>query len=81
LKEVVEYFNEGISENPTVPASQISGFIRPLGLTATEIDELVEFLAYGLFDPNLDRYVPVNTMSGNCFPNNDPLSTIEMGCN
>ncbi len=81
LKEVVEYFNNGVSENPEVPASQITTFMRPLGLNAQEIDDLVEFLANGLFDPEMDRYVPANTMSGNCFPNNDPLSRIEMGCN
>jgi len=81
LREVVEYFNEGVPENPLVPASQISGFLRPLGLTAQEMDDLAEFLANGLFDPEMDRYVPASVMSGNCFPNNDFLSKIEMGCN
>ena len=81
LKEVVEYFNAGVPENPEVPASQITGFMRPLGLTPQEIDDLVEFLANGLYDPELERYQPSVTMSGNCFPNNDPLSRIEMGCN
>lgn len=81
LREVVEYFNRGIPENPNVPASQISGFFRPLGLTDAEVDDLTEFLANGLFDPNMDRYVPASVMSGNCFPNNDPLSRVEMGCN
>jgi cytochrome c peroxidase len=81
LREVVEYFNNGIPENSEVPASQISGFFRPLGLTNNEIDDLVEFLENGLFDPNLQRYAPTVTMSGNCFPNNDALSRIEMGCN
>ena len=81
LREVVEYFNNAIPENPEVPASQISGFFRPLGLTEAEIDDLVEFLENGLFDPNLQRYAPTSTASGNCFPNNDALSQIEMGCN
>lgn len=81
LREVVEYFNNAIPENPEVPASQISGFFRPLGLTEAEIDDLVAFLEDGLFDPNLQRYAPTSTMSGNCFPNNDALSQIEMGCN
>lgn len=80
LKEVVEYFNNGVPENPEVPASQITGFFRPLGLSPLEIDELVEFLENGLHDPELERYAPVRTMSGNCFPNNDALSRIEMGC-
>lgn len=81
LREVVEYFNDGIPENPNVPKSQISGFFRPLGLTPEEMDDLVDFLENGLFDPELERYAPLQTMSGNCFPNNDPLSRIEMGCN
>ena len=81
LKEVVEYFNDGVPENSEVPSSQIAGFLRPLRLTEREMDDLVEFLANGLYDAEMDRYVPASTMSGNCFPNNDPLSRIEMGCN
>lgn len=81
LREVVEYFNQAVPENALVPAGQISGFFRPLGLTPGEIDDVVEFLENGLFDPQMNRYVPVSTLSQNCFPNNDPLSRIEMGCN
>lgn len=80
LREVVEYFNDAVPENPNVPASQISTFFRPLGLNNQEIDDLTEFLAHGLFDPNMERYAPQRVMSGNCFPNNDPLSRVEMGC-
>lgn len=80
LREVVEYFNNGIPENPDVPVGQIAPQFRPLGLTEQEIADLVEFLENGLYDPNLERYAPVQTMSGNCFPNNDPLSRVEMGC-
>lgn len=80
LREVVDYFNAGIPENPTVPASQIATQFRPLGLTEEEVTDLVEFLENGLFDPNLERYMPARTMSGNCFPNNDPLSQVEIGC-
>lgn len=81
LYEVVQYFNAGIPENPDVPASQIPSFFHPLHLTDSEVSDLVEFLANGLYDPNLVRYKPDFTMSGNCFPNNDALSKIEMGCN
>ncbi len=82
LREVVEYFNNGIPENPDVPAEQITPlFTTPLGLTEKEVDDLVEFLENGLYDPNLKRYAPDRTMSGNCFPNNDPLSRMDMGCN
>lgn len=81
LREVVEYFNAGIPENKDVPASQISSLFHPLNLSKQEVDDLTEFLENGLFDPNLERYAPQRVMSGNCFPNNDPASKREMGCN
>ncbi|MFN7119756.1 MAG: cytochrome-c peroxidase [Saprospiraceae bacterium] len=81
LREVVEYFNAGVPENPEVPASQISPLFHPLNLTAKEIDDLVEFLEDGLYDPDLQRYAPTKVLSGNCFPNNDPVSRTDMGCN
>lgn len=81
MREVVEYFNAGIPENPDVPASQISSLFRPLNLSKQEVDDLTEFLENGLFDPNLERYAPQRVMSGNCFPNNDPTSKKDMGCN
>ncbi|MCR9287177.1 MAG: c-type cytochrome [Bacteroidetes bacterium] len=80
LKEVVEYFNTGIPENPNVPQENIAAFFRPLNLTDEEIDDLVKFLAEGLYDRNVDRYAPEEVLSGNCFPNNDLLSRIESGC-
>lgn len=81
LREVVEYFNAGIPENPDVPTTQISSLFHPLNLSKQEVDDLTEFLENGLFDPKLDRYAPTRTMSGNCFPNNDPQSRKDMGCN
>lgn len=81
LEEVVEYFNAGVPENPRVPASQLSTYLRPLGLTDQEKSDLTEFLRNGLRDPNLERYVPDQVISGMCFPNNDILSRNDMGCN
>lgn len=81
LREVVEYFNAGIAENPDVPAGQISNLFKPLNLNKQEVDDLVEFLENGLFDPNLERYAPNKTKSGFCFPNNDQQSKLDMGCN
>ncbi|MBL7818682.1 MAG: hypothetical protein JNL70_27020 [Saprospiraceae bacterium] len=80
LEEVVEYFDRAVPENKEVPASQISPFFKPLNLTQREIKDLTEFLKNGLYDPNIDRYVPKSVMSGKCFPNNDPLSKSDMGC-
>lgn len=81
LRDMVEYFNAAIPENPDVPASQISAFFRPLNLTQKEVDDLTEFLEHGLYDPNMLRYAPTSTLSGNCFPNNDLQARVEMGCN
>ena len=81
LREVVEYFNLAIPENPDVPKSNIDRQFKPLGLTETEIDKLTEFLENGLFDPNLIRYKPVQVLSGNCLPNSDQQSKQDMGCN
>lgn len=80
LREVVEYFNEAIPENENVPDSQIASRFQPLHLSETEIDDLVSFLSDALYDPNLERYVPEYILSGNCFPNNDPFSRLDLGC-
>lgn len=80
IREVVEYFNQGVPENPEVPVSQIPSAFRPLGLTEAEIIDLTDFIENGLYDPDLLRYKPSATMSGNCFPNNDAQSQADMGC-
>jgi cytochrome c peroxidase len=81
LRDVVKYFNAGIPENTTVPLSQISKNFHPLGLTEEEVDDLTEFLENALYDANIERYAPNQVMSGNCFPNNDSQSKLDMGCN
>lgn len=80
LESLIEYFNNGVAENPRVPESQLSEFFHPLGLTDEEVSYLKSFLADGLYDPDLNRYVPDQTLSGNCFPNNDTQSRLEIGC-
>ncbi|MEM1123081.1 MAG: cytochrome c peroxidase [Bacteroidota bacterium] len=80
LRSVVSYFNAAKPENPNVPESQIARQFTPLGLSESEMDDLTAFLANGLRDPNLSRYVPVNLPSGNCFPNNDAVSRVDLGC-
>ncbi|MBK7695242.1 MAG: hypothetical protein IPI30_13230 [Saprospiraceae bacterium] len=81
LRDVVEYFNNGIPENPRVPKEQLHPFLQPLGLNPDEVTQLTAFLTNGLRDPNLLRYKPKRVLSGLCFPNNDPLSKEDMGCN
>ena len=80
LTEVVEYFNEGIPENTNVPFEQIARQFKSLDLTDQQVTDLTAFLETGLRDPNLQRYVPEQVLSGLCFPNNDLFSQIELGC-
>jgi len=80
LQEVVDYFNNGVPENPRVPQAQISPFFHPLNLSASEQADLEIFLRKGLRDPNLQRFVPDHLPSGFCFPNNDAESRRDIGC-
>ena len=80
LREVVEYFNDGIPENSSVPVEQIATQFHPLFMSEQEIDDLTEFLANGLYDETINRYVPDFVLSGNCFPNNDTASRQDIGC-
>lgn len=80
LREVVDYFNQGVPENDVVPKNQIARQLRPLNLTENEVNDLIAFLDNGLRDPDLQRYVPDHVLSGYCFPNNDLFSQIELGC-
>lgn len=80
LRAVVNYFNAGEPENERVPDAQISPYFHPLQLSETEKAALVEFLEHSLYDPNLERFEPEQVLSGNCFPNNDPLSREQLGC-
>jgi cytochrome c peroxidase len=81
LEAVVEYFDKAIPDNDRVPTSNISPYFHPLNLTEKEKADLVQFLETGLYDPHLERYVPDEVLSGNCFPNNDPISRDHLGCN
>jgi cytochrome c peroxidase len=80
LEDVVDYFDRAEPQNPRVPNRQIASQFKPLNLTDQEKADLVSFLKEGLRDPNLDRYVPDQVLSGNCFPNNDVRSQQDMGC-
>ena len=80
IRDVIAYKNAGIKENSNVPDSQLADDFRPLNLTDTEIDAITAFLSSALHDPNLLRYQPNSVKSGNCFPVNDDLSKIDLGC-
>ena len=80
LEEVIDYFDNAIPENDRVPAAQIAPNFQPLSLTGAEKADLLNFISNSLNDPNLERYVPDEVLSGNCIPNNDPFSKLDIGC-
>lgn len=80
VQEVVEYKNNGVTQSQEVPDTQLAEQFGTINLTNSEISDLTSFLENALRDPNLERYVPDAINSGNCFPNNDPQSRVDLGC-
>jgi len=82
VRDVVEYKINGVPQNAEVPVEQLARqFVNVQALTENQITNLTLFIENGLRDPNLDRYVPATVNSGFCFPNNDPTSKVDLGCN
>lgn len=70
LEDVLDYKINAISEHPMVTDDLMQ--LKPIeDLTDLEKNALLAFLKHGLRDPNLERYMPEELPSGNCFPNND----------
>lgn len=80
-RSIIAYKNAGIAENPNVPANKLSPMFVPLGLTEKEVDQIADFIDNALHDDNLVRYVPTSLPSGQCFPNADPQSIVDLNCN
>ena len=80
IKEMVAYFNNGIAENNRVPSQQLAAEFRPLGLSEQEVEQISAFIENALYDDDLKRYEPESLPTGNCFPNNDPLSKRHLRC-
>lgn len=81
IEEIIRYKNQAVPENKAVSDSQLSNEFKPLNLSDEEIYQLTTFIEHSLNDLQLERYLPSNVYSGNCFPNNDPMSKIDLGCN
>ena len=81
VREIISYKNEAAHENSDVSSNKLSSLFHPLNLTDEEVDLITLFVENSLYDPNLKRYQPVSLPSGNCFPNADSQSSIDMGCN
>lgn len=77
IAEVVEYKNDGVADKPN---ANLASEFAALNLTQDQQDDLVAFLTTGLYDANLDRYVPASLPSGLCTPHNDPVSRADLGC-
>jgi cytochrome c peroxidase len=80
IEEVIHYKNQAIPQRSDIPEQYLSPRFTPLGLSDEEVANIGQFINNALFDPNLDRYVPSFTLSGNCFPNNDVVSHIDLKC-
>jgi Di-haem cytochrome c peroxidase len=83
LRDVVEYFNAGVPQDPTAGAAPTlsSRFTNPrgpgtnkgLGLSAGQVDDLTEFLENGLYDPAFLKYDP-NSSTDSFQPNERDLT-------
>ena len=81
LKDVIEYKLNAEPENIRVSKNKMSYKLVKTTLTDTEKDQLISFLENALRDPSLERYKPDFVGSGLCYPNNDVVSQIDLGCN
>lgn len=80
IEEVVRYKLSNQLQDTNVPFSQIASEKGDAVLTEEEIQDLVSFLENSLYDSYLSRYVPESVLSGNCFPNADVQSKLDLGC-
>lgn len=81
LEDVIDYKIAAQTENINVAQDRLSEKFLPLNLSEEEKNQLILFLSKSLEDPDLTRYKPTSVPSGNCFPNADPQSIVELGCN
>lgn len=80
VKQVVNYKNKAVKENEELIDEYLSPSFEPLGLNDIEIEQISQFIDHALHDANLLRYQPTELPSGNCFPNSDTVSKIDLNC-
>jgi Di-haem cytochrome c peroxidase len=71
VRDVVEYFNAGVPQDPTAGAAATlstrftnprgPGSPRGLGLSRQQVDDLTDFLENALYDPGLAHYDPTSS--------------------
>ncbi len=81
IESIIRYKKLSVPQNPDVPTSRLADEFIPLNLSEQEIQDLAVFVGFALRDDNLNRFVPTSIPSGQCFPNADPISRADMGCN
>jgi cytochrome c peroxidase len=64
LREVVEFYNRALPDNPNVSAQQMSIKIKPLNLDDEEIDAVVAFLEALTDNETFDKTIPQSVPSG-----------------
>ncbi len=83
LEDLVRFHVSGQVQDARVDPAQLDSALiatAQANLSRREIDAIVDFLENGLYDPNLERYVPEQVVSNHCFPVADPLAKIDLGC-
>ena len=83
VRDVVEYFNAGIPQDPTAGAALTlstrftnprgPGYPGGLGLSESQVDDLTDFLENGLYDPAFAHYDP-NSSTDSLQPNERDLT-------
>ena len=71
VRDVVEYFNAGVPQDPTAGAAATlstrftyprgPGSQRGLGLSRSQVDDLTDFIENGLYDPAFRHYDPTSS--------------------
>lgn len=79
IRAIVEYKNNAVPQKG-IPTEQLDSRFVPLNLTDEEIGYLTQFLETGLYDPNLQRYVPDALPTGLCFPVADEQAKLDLNC-
>jgi cytochrome c peroxidase len=64
LRKVIEFYNQGLPENPNVSPSDLSIKIKPLKLSSDEIDDILSFLNALTDDDSYDKEIPLSVPSG-----------------
>ena len=79
IRDVVMYKNLAVPQS-NLGGSNFAAEFVPLNLSTQELDDLTAFLTDALYDANLARYVPTSVPSGDCFPNADTTSRMNLNC-